>query len=48
MYHMQIPKCYFLDFEPDERKWFIDRFVEQKKREHQEIEKAKDRAKKER
>lgn len=45
MYHMNLPKRDILDFEPEERKWFISRFSLQKQRENEEIEKAKAKAK---
>lgn len=45
MYHMHIAKKDVLDLDPEERKWMINRFVEQKKRENEEIERAKAKAK---
>lgn len=45
MYHMHICKKDALELIPEERKWHINRFVEQKKRENEEIDKAKARAK---
>lgn len=45
MYHMHIPKSHVMELETSERKWMISRFVEQKKRENEEIEKAKAKAK---
>ena len=45
MYHMQIPKQFVLGMDYEERKWIINRFVEQKRRENEEIEKANSKAK---
>ncbi len=41
MYHMNISETQCLDMHPERRKWMIHRFVEQKKKENEEIEKAK-------
>lgn len=41
---MRLPKRYALDYVPEERKWMISRFVEQKKKEHEEIERARKKA----
>lgn len=45
MYHMRMPEHITLAFEPYRRKWMIHRYIEQKKRESDEIEKAKKRKK---
>lgn len=45
MYHLRMPEFVTLAFEPCRRKWMIHRFVEQKKKESDEIERAKKRKK---
>lgn len=46
MYHMRQSKTNILELDPEERKWFIHRFVEQRKKENEEMEKARNRNKK--
>jgi hypothetical protein len=42
---MNIPKRDVMELEPEERKWLIHRFVEQKRKENEEIERQKAKAK---
>ena len=41
MYHLRMPDNVCLSFEPYRRKWLINRFIEQKRKESEEIERAK-------
>ncbi len=45
MYHMNIPEHHVLMMGQDRRKWMMQRFVEQKRKENEEIDKAKSKAK---
>jgi hypothetical protein len=44
MYHLQIPEQYVRKMEIFTRKWHIDRFVDQKQRENEAIEKERKKA----
>lgn len=44
MYHCHVPPCYTMEIPVFERKWYIDRFVEQKKKENEAIEREKRKA----
>ena len=45
MYHMRQPKSATLELDPEERKWMIHRYVEQRRKENEELEKAQQRSK---
>jgi len=45
MYHMHIPPWYSMMIPIFERKWLIDKFIEQKKKENEAIEREKRKAK---
>lgn len=45
MYHMRQSKSAVLELDPEERKWLIHRYVEQRRKESEELDKARNRAK---
>ena len=46
MYHLQMPPSVSMGMPVYERKWMINRFMEQKEKEHQAMEAARKKAKK--